>query len=93
MKKDIIFLLFLGGISLIISLFDLVPLPFDAAWIAIIFCGIPIIMEAVTGLVTAFDIKADVLYRCFDRFWSVLGKILRQGKLLLSCSWEHCWKI
>lgn len=60
MKKDIIFLV-LGGVSLIISLFDLVPLPFDAAWIAIIFCGIPIIMEAVTGLVTAFDIKADVL--------------------------------
>ena len=44
MKKDIIFLV-LGGISLIISLFDLVPLPFDAAWIAIIFCGIPIIMR------------------------------------------------
>ena len=60
MKKDITFLL-LGGISLIVSLFDLVPLPFDAAWIAIIFCGVPIIMEAVTGLVTAFDIKADVL--------------------------------
>ena len=50
MKKDITFLV-LGGISLIISLFDLVPLPFDAAWIAIIFCGVPIIMEAVTGLV------------------------------------------
>ena len=60
MKKDITFLV-LGGMSLIISLFDLVPLPFDAAWIAIIFCGVPIIMEAVTGLVTAFDIKADVL--------------------------------
>ncbi|WP_346707549.1 cation-translocating P-type ATPase [Massilistercora timonensis] len=60
MKKNITFLV-LGGISLIISLFDLVPLPFDAAWIAIIFCGVPIIMEAVTGLVTAFDIKADVL--------------------------------
>ena len=60
MKKDITFLV-LGGISLIISLFDLVPLPFDAAWIAIIFCGVPIIMEAVIGLVTAFDIKADVL--------------------------------
>ena len=60
MKKDITFLV-LGGISLIISLFDLVPLPFDAAWIAIIFCGVPIIMEAVTGLVAAFDIKADVL--------------------------------
>src|SRR5699024_3579378 len=31
------------------------------AWIAIILCGVPIIMEALIGLVTAFDIKADVL--------------------------------
>lgn len=59
-KKDMIFLA-LGGLSLIISLFDLIALPFDAAWIAIILCGVPIIMEAVIGLVTAFDIKADVL--------------------------------
>ena len=60
MKKDIIFLV-LGGVSLIISLFDLLPLPFDAAWVAIILCGVPIIMEAIIGLITAFDIKADVL--------------------------------
>lgn len=61
MKKDIICLV-LGGISLLISIFDLLPeLPFDAAWVAIILCGIPIILEAVVGLVTAFDIKADVL--------------------------------
>ena len=36
-------------------------MPFDAAWIAIILCGLPIILEAIIGLVTAFDIKADVL--------------------------------
>ena len=59
-KREIICLV-LGGISLIISIFDLIPLPFDAAWAAIILCGIPIILEAVIGLVTAFDIKADVL--------------------------------
>lgn len=58
--KDVICLV-LGGISLAISLFGLVPLPFDAAWIAIILCGLPIILEAIIGLVTAFDIKADVL--------------------------------
>lgn len=58
--KDVICLV-LGGISLAISLFDLVPLPFDAAWIAIILCGLPIILEAIIGLVTAFDINADVL--------------------------------
>ena len=60
MKRDILFLA-VSGIALLISIFDLLPLPFDAAWIAIIFCGLPIVLEAVIGLVTAFDIKADVL--------------------------------
>ena len=60
MRRDVIFLI-ISGLSLLASIFDLFPLPFDAAWIAIILCGIPIILEAVIGLVTAFDIKADVL--------------------------------
>ena len=51
----------ISGIALIVRIFDLVPLPFDASWAAIILCGIPIILEAVIGLATAFDIKADVL--------------------------------
>lgn len=59
-KKNIT-LLVISGIALIVSIFDLVPLPFDASWAAIILCVIPIILEAVIGLVTAFDIKADVL--------------------------------
>ena len=36
-------------------------LPFDIAWISIILCGIPIVLEGIIGLVTEFDIKADVL--------------------------------
>lgn len=59
-KKDIT-LLVISGIALIISIFDLLPLPFDAAWVAIVLCGIPIILEAFIGLVTEFDIKADLL--------------------------------
>ena len=58
--KDIVCLA-LGGVSLIFSIFDPVPLPFDAAWVAIILCGLPILLEAIIGLITAFDIKADVL--------------------------------
>lgn len=60
-KKDIT-LLIISAISLIVSL--AVPdgvLPFNVSWVAIILCGVPIILEAVIGLVTAFDIKADVL--------------------------------
>lgn len=59
-KRDITFLV-ISGLALVMSIFDFMPLPFDAAWIAIILCGVPIILEAIIGLVTAFDIKADVL--------------------------------
>lgn len=59
-KKDIIFLI-ISGAAVLLSLLDVRPFPFDMAWIAIILCGIPIILEAIIGLVTSFDIKADVL--------------------------------
>lgn len=45
---------------MLLSLFH-IPLPFSIACVAIILCGVPIILEAIIGLVTAFDIKADVL--------------------------------
>lgn len=59
-KKDIV-LLAISGAALVLSLTKALPLPFDAAWAAIILCGVPIVLEAIIGLVTAFDIKADVL--------------------------------
>ncbi|WP_274952856.1 heavy metal translocating P-type ATPase [Angelakisella massiliensis] len=59
-KREIACLI-LSGIALLASMIGLPGLPFDPAWAAIILCGIPIILEAVIGLVTAFDIKADVL--------------------------------
>ncbi len=59
-RRDIAFLV-VSGLALLSSMFHLLPLPFDAAWIAVILCGIPIVLEAVVGLVTALDIKADVL--------------------------------
>ena len=59
-KKDIA-LLAISGVAVICSLVGFQPFPFDMAWIAIVLCGLPIVLEAVIGLVTAFDIKADVL--------------------------------
>jgi heavy metal translocating P-type ATPase len=59
-RKDIT-LLVISGIAVICSLLQFQPFPFDAAWIAIVLCGLPIVLEALIGLVTAFDIKADVL--------------------------------
>ena len=48
-------------VSLAVSFFDIGGLPVDAAWIAIILCGLPIIKGAVVDLVTELDVKADVL--------------------------------
>ena len=59
-KKDIT-LLVISGAAVVGSLLQWRPFPFDLAWVAIILCGVPILLEAVIGLVTAFDIKADVL--------------------------------
>lgn len=59
-KRDILFLV-LSGIALLMSILRVDVLSFDIAWVAIILCGLPIILEAVIGLVTSFDIKADVL--------------------------------
>ena len=57
MKKDIV-LLVISGISLLLSIFHVVQLPFDIAWVAIILCGVPIVLEAINGLITAYALKA-----------------------------------
>lgn len=59
-KKDIACLI-VSGVFLLFSLFDVSLLPFNAAWIAIVLCGLPIAVHAIVGLLTEFDIKADAL--------------------------------
>lgn len=43
MKKDITFLV-ISGIALLLSIFKVDVLPFDWSWVAIVLCGIPIIL-------------------------------------------------
>ncbi len=59
-KRTVLFLV-LSIPALVVSFFHIGNLPIDAAWVPILLCGIPIVKGAVTGLVTRFDIKADVL--------------------------------
>ena len=58
-KKEVV-LLCVSGAAVILSILNqklgLWNLPFDIAWVSVILCGIPIIAEAIIGLVTAFDI-------------------------------------
>ncbi|MBQ4132737.1 MAG: cation-translocating P-type ATPase, partial [Desulfovibrionaceae bacterium] len=52
----------IGGITLVFSFFELRgPLPFDPAWIAVLLCGIPIVKNAATALISSFNIKAGML--------------------------------
>ena len=61
-KKDVA-LLAVSAVALGFSFFAPETLPFNPAWIAIVLCGAPIILGAVIGLVTEFDIKATCSYR------------------------------
>ena len=79
-KKDIV-LLAISGAAVLCSLLKLQPLPFDLAWIAIILCGVPIVLEAVIGLVTAFDIKADVLVSLALIASVCIGEIFAAGEV------------
>lgn len=53
----------ISGISLVLSITGALMnlLPFDIAWMAIILCGIPILVGAFKGVVFEHDIKADLL--------------------------------
>lgn len=79
-RKDM-FLLILSGLAVLASLIGWSPFPVDMAWIAIILCGIPIILEAVIGLVTAFDIKADVLVSLALIASLCIGEIFAAGEV------------
>lgn len=79
-KKDITFLV-ISGIAIVCSLLRFQPFSFDMAWIAIILCGLPIILEAVIGLVTAFDIKADVLVSLALIASVCIGEIFAAGEV------------
>ena len=79
-KRDIAFLA-ISGAALAVSLVDPTLTPIHPAWVAILLCGIPIILEAVIGLVTAFDIKADVLVSIALIASVAIGEIFAAGEV------------
>lgn len=80
-KKYTQFFLSVSLAALIMSFFHIISLPFDIAWIAILLCGIPIIKGAVIGLVTEFDIKADVLVSIALVASVIIGEIFAAGEV------------
>lgn len=79
-KRSILFLI-VSGISLAVSFLEPEGIVFDTTWIAILLCGIPIIKEAIEGLVTRFDIKADVLVSLALIASVIIGEIFAAGEV------------
>jgi heavy metal translocating P-type ATPase len=79
-KRTILFLI-VSVLTLVISFFHIGSLPIDLAWIAIILCGIPIIKGAIVGLVTEFDIKADVLVSIALVASVIIGETFAAGEV------------
>ena len=55
--------------------------PFDPAWVAVVLCGAPILLEAGEGLLTRFDIKADVLVSMALVASVAIGEIFAAGEI------------
>lgn len=80
LKKDITCLI-VSAAALILSLLGVSPGGADPAWVAIVLCGIPILLEALVGLVTRFDIKADVLVSMALIASVIIGEIFAAGEV------------
>ena len=76
-KKDIL-LIIISAISLIISF--ILSLNYIAV-IAVILCGIPIFKECAEGLITEFDIKADLLVSIAIIASIIIGEVFAAGEI------------
>lgn len=79
-RKDMV-LIALSGIGVLLSLLDMAPGGFDPAWVAIILCGIPIVLEALIGLICDHDITADVLVALALLASLKIGEIFAAGEV------------
>lgn len=80
-RRTIVFLI-ISGLALGVSFF--LPegsCPVDPAWVSIVLCGIPIIKEAIEGLVSRFDIKADVLVSMALIASVIIGETFAAGEI------------
>ena len=76
-----VLLLIISGLFLVFAWFQISFLPFSMAWVAVILCGVPIIKGAIVGLVTEFDIKADVLVSMALISSLAIGEIFAAGEI------------
>lgn len=79
-NRNILFLI-LSALSLLISFLHILNFKIDIAWVSIILCGTPIVKGAIEGLITEFDIKADVLVAIALVASVLIGEIFAAGEV------------
>ena len=80
LKKDAI-LLVISAACVILSLCGISIGAFDLAWVAVILCGLPIILEAIILLITELDITADVLVSIAMIASICIGEVFAAGEV------------
>ena len=81
-----------SAVSLVLSITGALKgiLPFDIAWVAIILCGVPILVGAFRGVVFEYDIKADLLVSLVINLSAVLLSALGILNPVTGALW-HNW--
>ncbi len=74
-----------SAVSLVLSITGVLKdrLPFDAAWAAILLCGIPILTGAFRGVIFEHDIKADLLVSLALIASAATGEFFAAGEVAL----------
>lgn len=73
--------LVLSAVSLVLSILDLKIFGVDLAWVAVLLCGVPIVLEALAGLFDSFDIRAGVLVSAALFASVATGEIFAAGEV------------
>ncbi len=81
-RKDVAFLV-TSALFLAISFAGGGQLAVDPAWVAIVLCGAPIVIEAAIALVTEFDVKADLLVSIALIASVAIGEYFAAGEVAL----------
>ena len=76
-----IVLIVVSAIALLLGFFDVTISGIDLSWIAILLCGTPIVIEAAIGLITRFDVKADLLVSLALIASIIIGEYFAAGEI------------
>lgn len=79
-RKDIA-LLAISSVALVLGLLDFRIFGVDPSWVAVVLCGVPIVIEAIIALITRFDIKADVLVSIALISTLIIGEVFAAGEV------------